>query len=70
LRLFTERLEIRYAVTKNSEDVRDFGTIILALVVAIGSLALLVSTPPFVNFGLAIIAAVCWCIWLERHPST
>jgi hypothetical protein len=70
LQLFTERLEIRYAVPKDSEDVRDFGTIVLALVVAIGSLALLVSTPPFVSFGLAIIAAVCWCIWLERHPST
>jgi hypothetical protein len=38
--------------------------------VAIGSVTLLVWTSAFVSFGLAVVAAVCWCIWLERHPST
>jgi hypothetical protein len=40
------------------------------LLAAIASAALLVWMPAFAGFGLAIVAAVCWCIWLERHPST
>jgi hypothetical protein len=35
----------------------------------VAALAALIWTPPFVSIAIAIIAAVCWCIWLERHPS-
>ena len=41
-----------------------------ALALAIGSIAVIIWMPVFVGFGLAIVAAVCWCIWLERHPLT
>jgi hypothetical protein len=39
----------------------------LALVVVLT--AAIVWTPPFVSFGFAVAAAICWCIWLERHPT-
>jgi hypothetical protein len=37
---------------------------------AIGALTLIAWAPAIVDFGLAIVAVVCWCIWLEHHPST
>jgi hypothetical protein len=24
---------------------------------------------PFVSFGVAVAAATCWCIWLDRDPA-
>ena len=31
--------------------------------------ALLSAMPPFASMALAVLAAVCWCIWLDRHPA-
>jgi hypothetical protein len=31
---------------------------------------LVVVTPAFISFEIAIVVAVAWCIWLERHSST
>jgi hypothetical protein len=42
-------------------------TIALALV-AISSAILLAWAPPFVSLCIAVTAAICWCLWLERHP--
>jgi hypothetical protein len=25
--------------------------------------------PPFASMGLAVLAAISWCIWLDRHPT-
>jgi hypothetical protein len=43
----------------------------LAALIAIGiaAVALLVWAPPIVSFATMIVAVVCWCIWLERHPG-
>jgi hypothetical protein len=49
--------------------VADTCNIDLALVVAIASAAVALWTPPFASFGLVVIAAICWCRWLERHPG-
>lgn len=35
---------------------------------AIGSAAVILRAPAIDGFVLAILAAVSWCIWLERHP--
>jgi hypothetical protein len=29
----------------------------------------LVLAPSLVDFGVAVAAAVAWCIWLARHPE-
>jgi hypothetical protein len=34
----------------------------------VAAAALLTWTPPFVGLGLAVGAAFCWCVWLERNP--
>lgn len=69
----TELLALRYAVFGNSEEVRRSGpteNVVLAVGAAVASTAVLAWTPPFVSFGLAVIAAICWCLWLERPPTT
>jgi hypothetical protein len=35
---------------------------------AMGLVALVARAPAIVALGLAILSAVSWCIWLERHP--
>ena len=43
---------------------------VLLCAVGLGLVLLIAWTPAYVGFALAITAAVCWCIWIERHPST
>jgi hypothetical protein len=40
---------------------------LVALVAAFGWLLLVV--PPFVGFGLSVVSAMAWCLWLDRHPE-
>lgn len=71
--MFTQLLWFSYASSTHTQDVREarpVRTILGACAMAIGSVALIVWAPAIVGFGVAILAAVCWCIWLERHPST
>ena len=35
----------------------------------VSSVVLLIEAPAFVGFGAAVLAAVIWCIWLEKHPE-
>jgi hypothetical protein len=39
------------------------------LVLVTGLAWIMIAAPAFVVFGLAVAAAVAWCIWLERHPG-
>ena len=40
---------------------------LMALVAVLGWFVAI--APAVVGFGLAVAAAVSWCIWLERHPE-
>ena len=40
---------------------------LMALVAVVGWFVAI--APAVVGFGLAVAAAVSWCIWLERHPE-
>ena len=43
---------------------------VTGLLVPIAAFAwLLAVAPPFLAFGLAVMSAVAWCIWLEKHPE-
>jgi hypothetical protein len=44
--------------------------LVLAALVLMTSIAVLAELPPLVSMGLAVIAAVSWCIWLDRHPTS
>jgi hypothetical protein len=44
-------------------------TLLLVLLV-LASVAVLLWAPVSVSFLLALVSAVAWCIWLERHPAT
>ena len=41
---------------------------LMALVAVVGWFVAI--APAVVGFGLAVAAAVPWCIWLERHPES
>jgi len=41
---------------------------VVALAV-IGLVAVLAAMPPSASMGLAVLAAVSWCIWLDGHPA-
>jgi hypothetical protein len=43
--------------------------LVLAVLVLMTSIAVFATLPPFAGMGLAVIAAVSWCIWLDRHPT-
>ena len=45
------------------------GGLIAAFCGIVAAAALLTRTPPFVGLGLAVVAAFCWCLWLERNPA-
>jgi hypothetical protein len=38
--------------------------------VVLSAAVLFAALPPFAGMILAVIAAVSWCIWLDRHPSS
>ena len=42
----------------------------VAALVVMTTIAMLAAMPPFVSMGLAVVAAVTWCIWLDRHPTS
>jgi hypothetical protein len=42
----------------------------VAVLVLMTTIALFAALPPFVSMGLAVIAAVSWCIWLDRHSTS
>ena len=41
----------------------------IALVVAVGAALLIATLPATAAFGLAVAAAVGWCVWLERADA-
>lgn len=41
----------------------------LAGVVVVTAVVLFATMPPFTEMPLAVIAAVFWCLWLDRHPT-
>lgn len=44
--------------------------LVLAVLVLMTSIAVLAALPPFVSMALAVVSAVSWCIWLDRHPTS
>jgi hypothetical protein len=44
--------------------------LVLAVLVLMTSIAVLAALPSPVAMGLAVVAAVSWCIWLDRHPTS
>lgn len=42
----------------------------VASVAVMTSIALFAAMPPFAGMGLAVVAAITWCIWLDRHPTS
>ena len=42
---------------------------VFAFGAVLASAIALVQGPALLGLGLAVTAAVCWCAWLERHPT-
>jgi hypothetical protein len=42
--------------------------ILLSTGAGILSFAIILWTSPFISILLAVVAAISWCVWLERHP--
>jgi hypothetical protein len=42
----------------------------VAALVVMASVLVLSAMPPFLSMGLAVLAAVSWCLWLDRHPTS
>jgi hypothetical protein len=42
----------------------------LAGLVVMSVAVLFAALPPFAGMALAVIAAVSWCLWLDRHPTS
>lgn len=42
----------------------------LAGLVVMSAAVLLAALPPFAGMAVAVVAAVSWCIWLDRHPTS
>ena len=42
----------------------------LAALVVMSAAVLFAALPPFAGMTLAVIAAVSWCFWLDRHPTS
>jgi hypothetical protein len=68
-----DHLASRYAVQADSKGMGkpssrppDLVVAGLAVMTTIGVLSVM---PPFASMGLAVLAAVSWCIWLDRHPT-
>ena len=60
----------RPAHTGQVRDSRPAPTILGAYATAIGSVAVIVWAPAIVGFGLALLGATTWCLWLERYTLT
>ena len=42
----------------------------LAGLVIMSVTVLFAALPPFAGMAVAVVAAVSWCIWLDRHPTS
>jgi len=42
----------------------------LAGLVVLTAVILFAAMPPFTGMALAVIAALSWCVWLDRHPTS
>jgi hypothetical protein len=42
----------------------------LAGLVVVSAAVLFAALPPFTGMALAVISAVSWCVWLDRHPTS
>lgn len=38
--------------------------------VVMTTVALFAAMPPFAGMGVAVVAAISWCVWLDRHPTS
>jgi hypothetical protein len=47
---------------------RTSSTVVVSTGAGILSVAVILWASPYISILLAIIAAVSWCVWLERHP--
>lgn len=69
----TDHLAFPYGVQADSKGMGkpssrppDLVVVALAVMTVVGVLS---AMPPFASMGLAVFAAVSWCIWLDRHPA-
>ena len=66
-------LASRYAFRADIEDMGKPSSrppdLVVAALVVMTLVAVLSAMPPFASMGLAVLAAVSWCIWLDRHPA-
>jgi hypothetical protein len=51
---------------KPSSRPPDLVVLTLGVLALVGVLSVM---PPFASMGVAVLAAVSWCIWLDRHPA-
>lgn len=53
---------------------REWGSHAFALTLLVGacvtSIGLLILEPAVIGFIGAVLTAIAWCIWIERHPDT
>ena len=42
----------------------------MAGLMVMSAAVLFAELPPFMSMALAVIAAVSWCIWLDRNPTS
>ena len=70
LRILEESLTgIRRIVGSCERHSRQAPIVIGAIVVLIGVAAMLAYLPSALDFGVALAAAIGWCVWNERHPA-
>jgi hypothetical protein len=43
--------------------------LLVILITSAAAAAFVVATPWIIGFGVAVAAAIAWCLWLERHPG-
>lgn len=43
--------------------------LVVATLVVITVVVLLAAMPPVAGMSVAVIAAISWCLWLDRHPT-
>jgi hypothetical protein len=41
----------------------------LAAIVVLTSALLLSWMPPFFSMAVSVLAAISWCLWIDRHPA-
>ena len=44
--------------------------LVLAGLAVMTAAVLFAALPPFTGMALAVVAAVSWCLWLDRHPTS